>query len=52
MRENNENLLAVAWWVILNSLDLPSYSFSTFRLAVSSDKTDGRKPFFEKWYLR
>ena len=26
MRENNENLLAVAWWVILNSLD----SFSIF----------------------
>ena len=22
MRENNENLLAVAWWVILNSPDL------------------------------
>ena len=22
MRENNDNLLAVAWWVILNSLDL------------------------------
>ena len=21
MRENNENLLAGAWWVILNSLD-------------------------------
>ena len=26
MRENNENLLAVAWWVILNSLGL-SYIF-------------------------
>ena len=25
MRENNENLLAMAWWVILNSPDLFYY---------------------------
>ena len=28
MRENNEYLLAVDWWVILNSLDLFTYFFS------------------------